>query len=202
MAELFSYNCDIRKNAYLNWRTQQGDPGYNLHIMASNFADSALTLINAVLQDNTDKKADTLIMPILYSIDQAIELYMKTIIRLIENKEGGLVSNYTSHDIDDLKRQMVAKIRKAEIKTTGLEKFLKPVSDFIDELYVKISTKDAKGRKVVNIDFARYPFDTNGNAHFYVEDTDNVVIDVENLGQRFKSIRDTLESLCLMYENK
>ena len=73
MAELFSSNCDIRKNAYLNWRTRQGDPAYNLHIMASNFADSALTLINAVLQDNTDKKADTLIMPILYSIDQAIE---------------------------------------------------------------------------------------------------------------------------------
>ena len=166
MAELFSSNCDIRKNAYLNWRTRQGDPAYNLHIMASNFADSALTLINAVLQDNTDKKADTLIMPILYSIDQAIELYMKTIIRLIEDKEGGLASNYTS------------------------------------ELYEKISTKDAKGRKVVNIDFARYPFDTDGKAHFYVEDTDNVVIDVENLGQRFSSIRDTLESLCLMYENK
>ena len=202
MAELFSSNCDIRKNAYLNWRTRQGDPAYNLHIMASNFADSALTLINAVLQDNTDKKADTLIMPILYSIDQAIELYMKTIIRLIENKEGGLVSNYTSHDIDDLKRQMVARIKKAESKTAGLEKFLKPVSEFIDELYEKISTKDAKGRKVVNIDFARYPFDTDGKAHFYVEDTDNVVIDVENLGQRFSSIRDTLESLCLMYENK
>ena len=47
MAELFSSNCDIRKNAYLNWRTRQGDPAYNLHIMASNFADSALTLINA-----------------------------------------------------------------------------------------------------------------------------------------------------------
>ena len=83
-----------------------------------------------------------------------------------------------------------------------MKKFLKPVSEFIDELYEKISTKDAKGRKVVNIDFARYPFDTDGKAHFYVEDTDNVVIDVENLGQRFSSIRDTLESLCLMYENK
>ena len=79
---------------------------------------------------------------------------------------------------------------------------MKPVSDFIDELYVKIRSQDEKGRKVINIDFARYPFDTNGNPHFYVEEKENVVIDIENLGKRLVEIRDSLEALCLMYEQQ
>ncbi|MQN00518.1 MAG: hypothetical protein FRC54_00725 [bacterium LCO1.1] len=202
MGKLFSYNLDIRKNAYLNWRTQANDPAHNLHVLASDYADGAVVLINAVLKDNSDKKADSLIMPILYSIDQSIELFLKTIIRLIDEQSGDGISNYKSHDIAELKQQMVAKIKKVEKKTAGLEKHLKPVTEFIDELYVKIKQKDDNGRDRVNIDFARYPFTADGAAHFYVEEKDNVVIDVENLGERFICIRDSLEALCLMYEVK
>lgn len=202
MAKLFSSNPDVGKNAYLNWRTQASDPSHNLHVLASNYADGAVTMMNAILENNRDKKADALIMPILYSIDQSIELYLKTIMRLIEEQSGGQVSNYTSHDIEDLKHQMVAKIRKAEGKTAGLQKHLKPVTEFMDELYAKIKTKSDKGRDVVNIDFARYPFSADGKAHFYIVENDNVVIDVENLSRRFENIRDSLEALCVFYEVK
>lgn len=200
--DLFSYNPDISRNAYLNWRTDINDQAHNLHVLAADYADGAMVMINSVLTNNRDKRADALIMPILYCIDQSIELYMKTIIRLLEEDAGGMVSNYTSHDIADLKNQMISRIKKKEIKTAGLEKHLKPVSDFIDELYVKIRSQDEKGRKVINIDFARYPFDTNGNPHFYVEEKENVVIDIENLGKRLVEIRDSLEALCLMYEQQ
>lgn len=196
--ELFSYNQNIQKNAYLNWRTDKNDKAYNLYVLASDFADGAVVMINAILSDNTDKKADALIMPILCCINQSIELYIKTVIRLVEEQIDGAVSNYTTHNNSELKNIMIAKIRKKELKTSGLQKHLKPVSDFIDELNDKIKSYDDKGK--VNMDFARYPFDTDGNSYFYVKENDNVVIDVENLSNRFSAIRDSLESLCFMYE--
>lgn len=195
MTKLFSYNPDIRKNAYLNWRTKASDPAHNLYVLASGYADGAVALIDTVLKDNHDKKADGLIMPILFSIDQSIELYIKAIIRQIEEQSGGLVSKYTHHDIAELERLMEAKIKNAEKKTAGLKKHLKPLTEFIDELYVEIKGK-------ANIDFARYPFSANGDAHFYVKEKDNVVIDVENLRERFVSITDSLEGLYFMYEAK
>jgi len=199
--KLFSNNPDIQKNAYLNWRTCKRAPAHNLFVLASNYADGAFIMIDAIITDNKDKKADGLIMPILYSIDQSIELFIKAIIRLLEEQHGGTVSNYAHHNIEELKNQMVAKIRKIASKTVGLEKHLKPVTDFINELYTKIKVKNSKGQDVVNIDFARYPFDNDGNPHFYVDAPNNVVIDVENLRKIFTDIRVSLESLYFMYES-
>lgn len=79
---------------------------------------------------------------------------------------------------------------------------MSPVSAYIDELYQKIRSKADNGRLEVNIDFARYPFNVDGMAHFYIKENDNVVIDVENLGHRFIEIRDSLEALYLMYNNE
>lgn len=197
---LFSYNIDIKKNAYLNWRTDRHDNAYNLYVLASDYADGASTLINCIIADNQDKKADALIMPIMYSIDQSIELYLKAIIREIEELEETTISNYKTHDIDGLLKTMVAHIKKKEVKIKGLEKHLKPVTSFISELYKQIKSTDEKGHTSLNIDFARYPISPDGNPHFYIESTENVVIDVENLKNRFDEIRNSLECLYYMYE--
>lgn len=195
---IFSCNSDTRKNAYMNWRTDHIDQAYNLYVLASDYADGAETLIKCILYDNLDKKADALIMPILYSIDQSIELYMKSVIRELEESMG-TVSNYKIHDIDNLKSIMMACIKKRLNKTKGLEKHLQPVTSFIDELYQKIKVTDSEGQTCTNIDFARYPITAEGIPHFYVEASDNIVIDVENLGMRFSEIRNSLESLYLMF---
>lgn len=198
--DLFSHNTDIKKNAYLNWRTDRHDNAHNLYVLASDYADGAIALINCILVDNRDKKADALIMPIMYSIDQSIELFLKAIIREIEELEATIISNYKTHDIEDLLKIMVAHIKKKEVKTKGLEKHLKPVTSFISELYKQIKSNDENGHTSLNIDFARYPISPEGNPHFYVESTENVVIDVENLKSRFNEIRNSLESLYYMYE--
>ena len=182
--DIFSYNIDIDKNAYLNWRTDRNDNAHNLYVLASDYADGAITLINCVLVDNRDKKADALIMPIMYSIDQSIELFLKAIIREIEELEGTTISNYKTHDIYELLKTMVAHIKKKEVKTKGLEKHLEPVTSFISELYKQIKLTDEKGHTSLNIDFARYPISPDGSPHFYVESIENVVIDVENLRKR------------------
>ena len=141
-----------------------------------------------------------MIMPIMYCIDQSIEVYLKAIIRRIEIITGDVQSNFKSHDIKELYRAMVEHIKKKEIKTKGLQKHLLPLSTFIDELYLKIQTTDADGRDSFGIDFARYPIRVDGTPHFYITADDNVVIDIENLGYRFAEIRDCLESLYLMYD--
>ncbi len=199
---IFSSNGDIRKNAYMNWRTMPDDMAYNLEVLAEDYAGAAITLINSILQENRDKKADALIMPILYTIDHSIELYIKSIMRIIETQSGSLVSNYTSHDIEDLMHQMTALIKRTEPKTKGLQKHLKPVNDYIDELYSKIKIKNESGKTEVRIDFARYPFTADGDSHFYLDDPENVIIDIENLGKCFIEIRDSLQALYLMYENR
>lgn len=199
---IFSYNADIERNAYLNWRTDKNDQSSNLFVFASDYADAAIALINTILEDNRDKKADALIMPILYDIDQSIELYIKAIIRRIEELNGNQISVYKTHDIYALERELVSKIKRKESTSKGLDKHLSPVTAFIDELYQKIKGKVDNGRVEINIDFARYPFNVDGVAHFYINEDDNVVIDVENLGHRFSKIRDSLEALYLMYDNE
>ena len=200
MSDLFSYNPDISKNAYLNWTTDKRNHAHNMFILASDYADGAISLINCILVDNRDKKADALIMPILYCIDQSIEVYIKAVLRKIEIITGSAESVYKSHDIKELLNCMTGMIKKKEIKTAGLQKHLSPVSSFIDELYPKIQVTDKDGRSFPGMDFARYPITTEGKPHFYISANENVVIDVENLGKRFVEIRECLEALYLMYE--
>lgn len=49
---------------------------------------------------------------------------------------------------------------------------------------------------------ARYPFDTDRNPHFYVCTMENVVVDVENLLNRYSEIMNCLEDLYYMYDAK
>lgn len=196
---IFSYNVDVNKTAYLNWRTDKYDNAHNLTVLGEGFAQAAFLLMDQILIDNRDKKADGLILPILYDIDQAIEVYIKAILRLLNELNEEKVENYTSHDIESLFNQMVSKIKKKEITTKGLGKFLQPLSLYISDLYEKIKTLDERNRVVVNIDFARYPTDANGNPHFYVATYGNVVVDIENLRTHFKEVMDCLESIYLQY---
>lgn len=67
MKEIFSYNNDIDKNAYLNWRTEKHNPIMNMINVADGFMSSALLTAQQVLEDNGDKKADIIIFPILFN---------------------------------------------------------------------------------------------------------------------------------------
>ena len=115
---------------------------------------------------------------------------------------GEARSKITTHDIAQLKQTMVSRIKKKETKTAGLEKVLQPVTDYIDALYAKIKTTDDKGRPVINIDFARYPFSVDGESHFYISDPENVVVDIEKLAEWFQQIRDSLDGLYYMYSDE
>ena len=154
--------------------------------------------MKSVLDDNGSKQADVLIFPIMYAIDQSIELYLKAIIYNLEQLETGTPNNYKTHDIQSLFTTMMSLIKKQEQKTKGLQPYVAPLKEYIEELYSYIV--NSKGK--VQMDFARYPFDTDKNPHFYVYTMKNVVVDVENLLNRYAGIIDCLEVLYYMYAAK
>lgn len=65
------------------------------------------------------------------------------------------------------------------------------LQDYIDELFQKIkaSLQDDK------MDFSRYPFNKKYENHFYIQESNNVEIDLENFVQRFKVIHENLKNL-------
>ncbi len=201
MKAIFSYNQDVSRNAYLNWRIDVLDNAENFYVLASDYADGAIALMNTVLADNSDKKADGIIMPILYCIDQSIELYLKAIIRKID-MIGEDEPKRVTHDIRKLLNQLISLINIKETNTEELNDALDPLKCYIDELYSKIQIVGKDGHTKPGIDFARYPISTEGISHFYINSDDNIVIDVENLGMRFDEIRETLDGLYLLYDSE
>lgn len=196
---IFSYNSDINKNAYLNWNTDKRDKIHNFHVLAKDFEEAAITMLEAVLNENRDKKADRLIMPIFYCIDQSIEVYLKAAISLLNELMEINEKVPNSHDIRFLYETMKSRIEKKEKSTKGLQKHLSALKDYIDELYKYI--KPSENSKP-NMDFARYPVDTKGNPHFYIESSDNVVVNVEELNKVFNKVVCSLEGIYLMYDEE
>ena len=197
---VFSCNSDISKNAYMNWRTNETDIPNNLFVLAEGFSKAAQLLMEEIIEDNHDKKADCIIFPIIYSIDHSIELYLKAIIRAIETINKKHASNHTIHDIRSLLKTMISLIEKKEIRTKGLQRHIEPVKSYIDELYSFIKVDESK--KGLKIDFARYPIDTDERPHFYICNLNNVVIDIENLMELNQKIHVCLESLFYKYQHE
>lgn len=61
MEKIFSYNEDIDKTAYMNWRTRQHQPIHDMMIIADGYMKAAIMLAQDCLQDNGDKKADIVV---------------------------------------------------------------------------------------------------------------------------------------------
>ena len=74
-----SYNSDINKNAYMNWRTSYRDQVDNLCVLADGYYEAAKLIADSILYDNSSKIADALVYPMVFDLNQSIELYLKSI---------------------------------------------------------------------------------------------------------------------------
>lgn len=191
MKKIFEGNDDYRKSAFLNWRTSRHEDIRNLLVLAGGFLDSAIHLTKDCLEDNEDKKADVLIFPILHNANHGIELYLKSMIwilnRLIEN--GQKIEG--KHNI-----QQIFSTVRAKIETYRGKDWLRhfdsqnnALAQYIDELFDLISGY-GKGD---NMDFARYPITDKSENHFYIDQLDNVKIDLENLKEQLIQIKNALD---------
>lgn len=206
MKDIFSYNIDINKNAYMNWRTNKHDYISNMITIAKGFMMSSIILAEKALDDNKDKKADIIIFSILFNANHAIELYLKAItwtlnILLDNNKkiEG-------QHDIKQIFTVVCSRLDKFEKnkeRKEQIKKLTANLSDYLNELFSKISKEEvnSKGKTRINdnMDFSRYPFNQKYTNHFYIDEFDNVVVDLENFIERFKEIGENLNSIAEHY---
>lgn len=185
----------VETTAYLNWRTDFNDENHNYTVIGDGFSESAMILMDKVIENNRDKKADILIFPIFYAIDQSIEVYMKATINVLNALLDNPKEIMTSHDIRQLYNQMKGRIEKFEDSTKGLNKYLKPLNTYIEDLYQKIDYKEKDLKQKVHMDFARYPVTTAGSPQFYVENYENEVVDIVNLKRKFSEVFDCLSGL-------
>lgn len=186
----FDYNGDINKNAYLNWRFSRfNDIEGQFYEFGKSYFETAILLLENCLKENSDKKADIWIFPILFNTVHGIEVYLKgfnsQIQRLMSIEFEQKIKNFNiegNHDIKQLCEIAISRfneyvgksshIDKKSIETKNKKKELRFVLKFIDLLYEKTNDMSAM----------RYPIDKrNKDRQFYNNTFDfkNVVIDIE-----------------------
>lgn len=188
MKPIFSRNADIAKMAFMNWRIDK-DQILNMLNMADGFLIGSLHLARQALTENENKEADITIFPILTNANHGIELYLKSMTWTLNEitETGTRVEG--SHDIHQIYKTVRSKIKVYGGKVTpkGFDERMEGLSKYINELSAKIKTnKD-------NMDFSRYPMDNKYIPHFYVMQTGNVEVDLENFVERFTKIHQALD---------
>ena len=202
MNKVFSDNLDIDKNAYMNWRTEKHEPIHNMNTLAEGYFESAELLVKTCLVDNRDHKADGLIFPILFSINHAIELYEKSICWSLN-----ILLGYKSHFADNHNIREIWYTTKEKIKEFGFGygreeavflQMIVPLEKYLKEIFEAIMTDDIN-KAHYNIDFTRYPANRNLENHFYVNECENVIVDLENLLEWCRALNDCLSRLAETY---
>lgn len=190
MKDVFSYNVDISRNAYINWRTVKNDDIENLIIIAEGYMMSSLTLAKSALVNNNDKKADIIIFPIIFNANHAIELYLKAIgwqLNRLINNDKKIEGNHDIQQIFNTVKSKVLDYESSKERRKSFKNIMMNLENYIEELYSHIEKENSEKRKD-NMDFSRYPINTKYESHFYIEGFDNVVVDLDNFVKRFKEI--------------
>lgn len=187
---IFQYNADINKTAYMNWRTGFADGSRRQFVIIGEaFFTSAYHLVEECLNDNSDKKADSWIFPILFNVIHGTELYLKAInsvLSAILGKKRGITEG--GHDLKTLcrtARNLIIEYKNLHKDYTTEQMFMaiKIVERFIDNIYAKTD----------DMTFALYPMDKDKNGHFYIQNLENEVVDLILLRDQISVIYHMLE---------
>ena len=169
---------DFRNSAYLNWRFDSfTDLEVQFYNMGQAYFETSLALIDICLENNSNKKADIWIFPIMFNIVHGIEVYLKgfnsqyRIYEKLKKYEYEETKIEGKHNIKQI-CEVAIKLAKGN-KDDHLLKELTFIKRFIDILYE--NTDDMA--------FARYPITQKKAKQFFVEDTENVAINLHVLKQ-------------------
>ncbi|MBQ3165245.1 MAG: hypothetical protein IJC02_12095 [Lachnospiraceae bacterium] len=141
----------------------------------------------------------------LFSVNQGIELYVKSICWSLNILLGYKSQYKTDHDIRGIwftaKKKIMEFVFDAKAGR-GEKEFnqkIKTLEAYLNELTDLLKKGNDKNNAYHDIDFSRYPVNNQNEYHFYVKQYDNVVIDLENFVTVFENISDCLESLASYY---
>lgn len=201
--KVFSYNADVEKCAFMNWRVNNREPIQNMNVLAEGYFASALLLANTCLKNNNDKKADTLVFPMLFAANHGIELYVKSICWSMNILLGYRNSYAENHDIRGIWYTAKQKIREYGFgygyEESDFKNMIVNLERYLDELSNIIKMDSNIDKAYHNIDFSRYPINNRKEYHFYLNRYDNVVIDLEYFAIMFEDIYDCLHRLAEFY---
>jgi hypothetical protein len=193
MKPIFSRNEDIDRIAFLNWRISQDNDIKNLTNIADGYLTAAIRLAKLCLINNKDKSADIVIFPILMNANHAIEIYLKAIMWSLNVIVKSTSKTERGHNLQQLFRSVRSKIKAygGQISLADFNEGSAGLQLYLNELFEKTHGNDKKD----NMDFSRYPFNTNYESHFYVLKLGNVEVDLENLVVRFEEIHVFLDQV-------
>ena len=203
MGKIFKDNASIERTAYMNWRTRQDQPIYDMLIIADGYMKAAIMLGKNCLEDNRDKKADIVVFPMLFSANHAIELYLKAInwsLNILLNKNEIFCGGHDIRQIWNIVKKRISEFEIDKNKRKQFKDKTKKLEDYIQELYEKIDKEHNAHVKIKNMDFSRYPLNSDNEEHFYIENKKNEVVDLEMFVEIFEKIYYNLSCLAKHYE--
>ena len=81
------------------------------------------------------------------------------------------------------------------------EHFFGKLTKYINELYKKIEIQNKEGKSFSDITFARYSLTREKEPQFYINEFDNVVVDLTNFIVVFNEIFKNLDNLSMHYQH-
>jgi hypothetical protein len=193
MKPIFSSNADFTKSAFLNWRISKYRDILNMQSLANGFLLSAIDLTKRCLDNNQHKEADILIFPILTNAHHGIELYLKAITFTINQLKGSESKFEGTHNLKTLFVNVKNLIKEygGGLSLEDFEQTTKELANYIEELVAKIQPIGKQDK----MDFSRYPFSHKYENYFYVNEYENVEIDLENLLAYVEIIHENIEKV-------
>ena len=172
-----------------------------MKVIADGFMKSSLNSCDKYIEDNWHKDADIVIYPMLFNVNHAIELYLKSLtwsLNILLDNSRRIEGN---HNIKQIFEVMMSRIQEFEAEGNHIILAVKfeNLKDYINEFFEKIETCNENGRRVFAVDSTRYPFSQKYENHFYIDEFDNVPVDLENFKIRFTEIGDNLSNLVEYY---
>lgn len=165
--------------AYMSWRMCSREESDCYKEQGEAYIVSAIILLEQCLIDNRDRKGDAVIFPILFNIEQGIELFLKAYLILISKYVVDYELPKKNHNLKGLisSFEKVMTDLNQDTAATGLCGFIN-IKIFVDLLFENSD----------DCTFARFPYDIKDHKHFYVDSRESIIVDMKNLSEWIKSI--------------
>jgi type I restriction enzyme S subunit len=121
-------------------------------------------------------------------------------ISFVQTTHNEKVFAYAFNNTEDTVKKRMISFESDKDQRKQFKEMTKELDDYILELYDKIDKDHNANAKMKNMDFSRYPFNTDDEYHFYIENYGNEVVDLEMFVEVFKKIGDNLNCIAGYYE--
>lgn len=162
---------DKTEYAYLSWRMQSDSHAEKFKEMGEGYFVSAIIILENCLAENRDRKGDSVIFPVLFNVEHAIELYLKASLKMLNEHGHPIQYRSHAHSISDLSESLRNGVQQISSISDLLLKDYDVLEAFIRFFYEHSN----------DVTFARYPLDTSDREFFYANTHENYIVDMSTL---------------------